>query len=363
MVSTNDGQKTKVAILIENNFEDSEFQIPYTALQQAGAEISILGSRMNDEYQGKRGKVTIKPTATATEVRAEDFDAIIIPGGQAPDKIRANPNAVRLVKDAIDGGKLVAAVCHGPQVLIEADCLRDKQATGFRAIAKDIENAGANYINEPVVVDTNLITSRQPGDLPIFTTTILTRLHLNIENTVLPDRMDNNYQWWKLGEAWGGSSRNEIVNALNTAIAGEAYTLKAFELYVDETSDSEIRTILEEVCIIKRQHIERLEARLAAFDERVTWQEVGGAAIATLQSWIESKDDIEILRRALGNLQTGVVDSYHLCGQLTDPITVKILTDIEENLSLLEQRVGDLYRTRMGKNVKPPTPTTMAAVG
>lgn len=363
MVSTNNGQKTRVAILIENNFEDSELHIPYKALQKAGAEIAILGSRMNDEYEGKRGKVTIKPTATATEMRAEDFDAIIIPGGHAPDKIRANPNAVRLVMDAIDEGKIVAAVCHGPQVLIEADRLRDKQATGFRAIAKDIQNAGANYIDEPVVVEGNLITSRQPGDLPIFTTTILTRLHLKIENTVLPDRRDNSYEWWKLGEAWGGSSRDEIVNAINTAIAGESYTLKAFELYVDETSDAEIRTLLEEVCILKRQQVKRLETRLAAFDERVTWQEVGGAAIATLQSWIESKNDIDILRRALGNLQTGVVDSYHLCGQLTDPLTVAILTDIEENLSLLEQRVGDLYRARMGKNVKPPTPTTIAAVG
>ncbi|MBE9167195.1 DJ-1/PfpI/YhbO family deglycase/protease [Pleurocapsales cyanobacterium LEGE 06147] len=362
MVSTNDRQKTRVAILIENNFEDSEFQIPYTALQQAGAEISILGSRMNDEYKGKRGIVTIKPTATATEVRAEDFDAIIIPGGNAPDKIRANPNAVRLVTDAIDEGKLVAAVCHGPQVLIEADRLRDKQATGFQAIRKDIQNAGANYIDEPVVVETNLITSRQPGDLPVFTTTILTRLHLNIENTVLPDRSDSTYEWWRLGEAWGGSSRDEIVNAINTAIAGESYTLKAFELYVDKASDPEIRTMLEEVCILKRQHIKRLETRLTAFEEGVTWQEAGGAAIATLQSWIESSDNMDILRRALGNLQTGVVDSYHLCGQLTDPLTVAILTDIEKNLSLLEQRVGDLYRARVGKNVKPPMPTTMAAV-
>jgi hypothetical protein len=93
---------------------------------------------------------------------ASAFDAVIIPGGMAPDKMRRNPNTVGFVQDAMQQGKLVAAVCHGPQVLIEGDLLRGKQATGFIAIRKDMINAGANYIDEPLVIDGNLITSRQP---------------------------------------------------------------------------------------------------------------------------------------------------------------------------------------------------------
>ncbi|MBV9959089.1 MAG: DJ-1/PfpI family protein, partial [Acidobacteria bacterium] len=127
-------EKTKVAILVEKNFEDSEFQIPYTALQEAGAEVTVLGSRVNEKYAGKQGKVSIKPDATTTEMRAADFDAVIIPGGMAPDTMRTNMKTVRFVADALEQGKLVAAVCHGPQVLIEGDLLKGRRATGFRAI-------------------------------------------------------------------------------------------------------------------------------------------------------------------------------------------------------------------------------------
>ncbi|MBE9128383.1 MULTISPECIES: DJ-1/PfpI/YhbO family deglycase/protease [unclassified Coleofasciculus] len=355
---------TKVAILIEDQFEDSEFNIPNTALKQAGANVVVLGSRMNDEYQGKGGKVSVKPDATATEVRSEDFDAIVIPGGAAPDKIRANPNAVRLIMDAMAQGKLIAAVCHGPQILIEADQLRGKQATGFRSIRKDMQNAGATYINEPLVVDGNLITARQPSDLPIFTATLLSRLGLSIPNTVLPDMSDRTFEWWKMAADWGGSSRSDIVNALNTAISGEHYTYKAYEQYAERTTDPELRLVLREVCITKQQHIQLLESRLAAFNEQVSWQAMGSEALATLQSWLQANDDDRaILRRALGDLQTGVVDSYHLSSQLTDPLTVEILMQIEENLSRHEERVSELYRARLGSNVQPPMPTTMAIVG
>lgn len=361
---TNGTNHPRVAILIEEMFEDSEFTIPYTALKQALANVVVLGSRMNDEYHGKAGKITVKPDATATEVRSEDFDAIVIPGGIAPDRIRANPNAVRLVMNAMAQGKLIAAVCHGPQVLIEADQLRDKQATGFRAIRKDIQNAGATYINEPVVVDGNLITARQPSDLPMFTATILSRLGLSIDTLVLPDLSDRTFEWWKIAEGWGGSTRSDIVNALNTAISGEHYTYKAFDQYATRTTDSELRLVLREICTTKQQHIQLLEARLVAFNEQVSWQAMGSEALATLQSWLQSNDDDRaILRRALGDLQTGVVDAYHLCSQLTDPLTVELMTQVEENLSRHEQRLSDLYRARLGDNVQPPMPTTMAIVG
>jgi protease I len=359
MTSNNGHQKVRVAILVENSFEDSELQVPCAALSQAGASICVIGSRMNDEYKGKQGKVRVKPSATATEVRAQDFDAIVIPGGAAPDRIRTNPNAVRFVMEAMDAGKPIAAVCHGPQVLIEADRLRGKTATGFLAIRQDLENAGVNYINEPLVIDGNLITSRQPGDLPIFATAILDRLGLTIENMTLPDTSDNTYEWWQLGEAWGGSSRSDIVNALNAAIAGENYTLNTFEHYIEKLSDPELSSIFQEIRNTKQEHIQNLETRLANFGDRTSWQSKGGETYANLQNLVQSDDDIAILRRALGEIQTGVVDTYNLYTQLTDPITVAILTEVESNLAQYERRLGELYRARLGENVEPPIPTVM----
>jgi protease I len=357
--SQNGSSQTRVAILVENGFEDSEFQVPYTALKRTAADVVVLGTRMNEEYRGKRGKVSIRPDATTTEVLSDDFDAIIIPGGHAPDHIRINDQAVKMVMNAMAQGKLIAAVCHGPQVLIEADQLRNKQATGFRAIRKDIQNAGATYIDEPVVVDGNLITARRPGDLPMFTTMVLSYLGLQMEET-LPDPADETYDWWQLGERWGGSSRQDIINVINTALVGERYTLGAFRQYNERLSDAEAKVVFSEVLTAKESHVERLEVRLRQFDEAVSWQAVGSEAFATLQGWLQSSDEDNILRRALGDLQTGVVDARHFSAQLTDPVTSNILDRIAGNLTRLEERVGDLYRARLGNAVEAPMPTTVS---
>ena len=362
-MSVNGAIKKRIAILLENGFEDSEFKIPYNALQKAGATTVILGTRMNEEYKGKRGELSIAPEATAAEVRSEDFDAILIPGGLAPDKIRTNPNAVRLVIDAMAQGKVIAAICHGPQVLIEADQLRLRQATGFRAIRKDIQNAGATYINEPVVVNGNLITSRQPSDLPMFAAAIINSLGLSIEGTTLPSASDLSYEWWKLGEAWGGSTRGEIVNALNVAVMGERYSAAALKEYEKRATDIELKVVLRETMTTKQRHIALLESRLKDFGEEVSWQAMGSEALATLQSWLQSNtSEPDIMRRALGDLQTGIVDSSGLYLQITDPATAEILQEIEANLSLHEQRFGDLYRARLGAKVEAPMPTTFAGV-
>ena len=197
--------------------------------------------------------------------------------------------------------------------------LRGKHATSVRSIRKDLQNAGATYVNEPIVIDGNLVTARQPSDLPIFTTMILNHLGLTIKSTKLPEVTDRTFDWWKLGAAWGGSSRQEIVNALNTAIMGERYTLEAFMQYSYRVSDQELRLFLQGLSSTKHYHVERLEARLHdAFKDKVTWQAVGSEAYAALQSWLQSSDNLSILRRALGDIQTGVIDVYHLCSQLTD---------------------------------------------
>ena len=133
MTTTGAERAKRVAILIEQHVEDSEFNIPYNALRAAGAEVTVLGSRVDETYQGKQLKLSMKADATTTDALAEDFDAVVIPGGMAPDKMRTNMKTVRFVQDAAERGLLVAAVCHGPQVLIEGELLNGKRATGYRA--------------------------------------------------------------------------------------------------------------------------------------------------------------------------------------------------------------------------------------
>ncbi|MEJ7711068.1 MAG: DJ-1/PfpI/YhbO family deglycase/protease [Pyrinomonadaceae bacterium] len=340
------GPGKKVAILIENNVEDSEFQVPFTALKAAGAEVTVLGSRMNEAYQGKEGKVSQKADATTTDARAEEFDAVVIPGGMAPDVMRTNMKTVRFVQEAMNQGKLVAAVCHGPQLLIEGDLLRGKRATGFRAIRKDMQNAGAQYMDEPLVVDGNLITSRQPGDLPIFTAEIIKRLGLTIANTELPAANEMNAQWWKFGEEWGGSTKSEIAEGLNTAIRGERYAVEAFAHYAEKVSDPELRAVFTEIANTKRRHVELLEARLNELGEKETLQAAGSGAWATLKSWLQSSDEVATLQRAMGDLQTGVVDAWNLHNKFTDPKTTAIFDQIMEDIAVHEQRIADLYHAR-----------------
>ncbi|MGH9942004.1 MAG: DJ-1/PfpI/YhbO family deglycase/protease [Pyrinomonadaceae bacterium] len=361
----NESERTKkVAILIEQHVEDAEFQLPYNALREAGAEVTVLGSRTNEKYIGKQQKLSIEADMTTTEARAADFDAVIIPGGMAPDRMRTNMKTVRFVQDAMEQGKLVAAVCHGPQVLIEGDLLKGKRATGFRAIRKDMQNAGANFENAPLVTDGNLLTSRRPGDLPIFTTAILNQLGLSAEGRPVFDVNNQQADWWQLGEGWGGSTKAEIVDALNTAIRGERYALTAFEHYADKAvADAALKSFFGEVCEDKRRHLQLLEARLAELGEKESFQAAGSGAWATLKSWIQSSDEVSLLRRALGDLQTGVVDAYNLSVQLTDPATTAIFDEIEIDLARHEQQAADRYHARLGdQEAKPAQPSTGAAV-
>ena len=362
MTATNTKQ---IAILIENDVEDVEFQIPYNALRNVEAEVVVLGSRTNETYKGKQGKVSIKADATTTEARAEDFDAVIIPGGMAPDKMRTNMKTVRFVQDAFRQNKLVAAVCHGPQVLIEGDLLRGKRATGFRAIRKDMQNAGADYVDQPLVEDGNLLTSRHPGDLPIFTTAILRRLGLSlgIKGVSLPDEGDRTAEWWKLGEQWGGSSKSEIASAINTAIRGERYAAEAFENYADKASDPELRGVFREIQSTKLRHIQMLEGRLAELGEKESFQAAASGAYATLKGWFQSSDDVAVLQRALGDLQTGVNDAWYSSIQYTDPTTSMILDEIATDTAKHETRVEELYEARQKPGeAKAAAPTTGTAV-
>ncbi len=363
MISQNNQpNKKRVAILIENGVEDAEFQVPYKGLQMSGIEVVVLGSRTNETYKGKQGKVSVQADGTTTEAIASEFDAVVIPGGMAPDKMRTNPNTVRFVQEAMAQGKLVAAVCHGPQVLIEGDLLKGKQATGFIAIRKDMINAGANYVDEPLVVDGNLLTSRRPGDLAIFTTAILTRLGYGGKDAALPSENDQSAEWWKLADAWGGSTKGEIAKALNTALAGERYSQEAFGQYAEKTSDKELRSLLQEMIANKQRHIQILEARLDALGEKPSFSAQAADKYAKLKTSLQGSDEMFLLRTALGDIQTGVVDAFNLSTQLTDPASTAIFMEIEKDLSVYERHVADLYRARMGSGgMQAAQPTTGAA--
>jgi protease I len=169
-------QGKRIAILAEEDFEDSELMEPLRAMRDAGARVTIVGSGSHDTYHGKRAQAKIKVDTIADKVNIQDFDAVIIPGGYAPDRMRLHQSMIDLVKKASDCGKVVAAVCHGPQLLISANVVRGRRITSWPSVAIDLKNAGANWVDEPVVQDGKLITARKPSDLPRFSKAIIDAL-------------------------------------------------------------------------------------------------------------------------------------------------------------------------------------------
>jgi protease I len=168
----------RIAILAEDDFEDSELTEPLRAIKDAGARVLIVGSGSKKSYKGKRGSAVVTVDTTADKVKADEFDAIIVPGGYAPDKMRLHQPMVDLVRKAHEAGKIIAAVCHGPQLLISADIVKGRRVTSWPSVAVDLKNAGATWVDEPVVKDGNIITSRKPADLPKFNKAIIEALLL-----------------------------------------------------------------------------------------------------------------------------------------------------------------------------------------
>ena len=156
----------KVLIPVEEMFNTFEFWYPYYRLKEAGCEVVVMGSGSSETYTGKPG-TEIKVDVSADQVSAADYDGIV-PGGYAPDIMRRYPKMVQLVRDFDETGKVVAAICHAGWMLASAEILESRTATSFFAIKDDLIHAGANWVDQEVVVDGNLITSRKPDDLPAF---------------------------------------------------------------------------------------------------------------------------------------------------------------------------------------------------
>ena len=165
-------QSKKVVIPVESMFNTFEFWYPYYRLKEAGAEVTVVGSGSAETYTGKPG-TEVKVDASIEQVSAADFDGMVIPGGYAPDIMRRYPKMVQLVKDLFESGKVVAAICHAGWMLASAEILPGKTVTSFYAIKDDLVHAGAEWVDQEVVVDGNLITSRTPDDLPVFMRTVI----------------------------------------------------------------------------------------------------------------------------------------------------------------------------------------------
>lgn len=170
-------QGRKVAVLAEDLYEDLELWYPVLRMREEGATVIVVGPRAQT-YKSKNG-YPAEATTAAEQVSAGEFDAVIVPGGYAPDKMRRSEAMVRLVRDAFQQGKVVAAICHAGWMLASADILKGVRATSVRAIKDDMVNAGAEWVDQPVVRDRNVITSRRPDDLPDFCREIIGALHVN----------------------------------------------------------------------------------------------------------------------------------------------------------------------------------------
>jgi len=159
---------SRIAFVVGEDFEDSEFRKPYDALRAAGHRITIIGTKAGENVSGKKHKETAAIELAAADAKPGDYDALVIPGGYSPDHLRMNADVVAFVEAMVKGGKLIAAVCHGPQLLIEAHAVDGKTLTSWPSVKTDLVNAGATWVDREVVVDDRLITSRKPDDLPAF---------------------------------------------------------------------------------------------------------------------------------------------------------------------------------------------------
>jgi protease I len=157
----------KIAVLVENGFEDVELLYPYYRFQEAGYRVEVVGPEAGVVYSGKKGG-SITSTLAPGDVDLDEYAAVIVPGGWAPDRMRTKPGLVQLVKDADSKGLVIAAICHAAQLLVEADILRGRKLTCVRSVITDVRNAGGEYLDQEVVVDGNLVTSRTPPDMPAW---------------------------------------------------------------------------------------------------------------------------------------------------------------------------------------------------
>ncbi len=176
----------RVAIIVDDLFEDEELQVPRDRLREAGHEVVVVGLTAGKKLTGKRGKEKITTERAIGDVSADEFDALVVPGGYSPDRLRTSQGMVGLTRTMVVTGKPTAAVCHGPWMLAEADVAEGRMLTSWPSIKTDMVNAGAIWVDREVVEDGNLITSRKPQDLEAFSAALLRQLEGKIPERTAP---------------------------------------------------------------------------------------------------------------------------------------------------------------------------------
>ncbi len=170
----------RIMFIVASDFEDSEFRVPYDRVRQAGHEAVIVGIEAGKQLKGKKGKESITAEQSAADMSAEDFDALVIPGGYSPDHLRLDSDMVDLVQAFFEADKPLAAICHAGWMLAEADIVDGRTVTSWPSIKTDLINAGARWVDRKVVEDGNLITSRKPDDLEAFCEALLRQIDRGI---------------------------------------------------------------------------------------------------------------------------------------------------------------------------------------
>jgi protease I len=166
---------SSIAVLMTNMFQDVEYEKPADAFRKAGHELTHVGLKAGVPVIGEHG-MTVRIDRAVHDVHVADFDALFIPGGYSPDKLRVDEDAVRFAREFVNSGKPVFGICHAAQLLITARVLKGRRVTGWTSLIQDIKNAGAEYVEAEVVVDKNLVTSRKPDDIPAFSKAALEML-------------------------------------------------------------------------------------------------------------------------------------------------------------------------------------------
>jgi protease I len=226
----------RAVVLAEKMYEDLELWYPLLRLRGAGMAVQVVGTGSDQTYPSKHG-YPVQVDTTADMVSAKDVDAVIVPGGYAPDYLRRHPAVLQLVRDVFNGGKIVAAICHGGWVLASAGILKGRKMTSVPAIKDDMVNAGAKWVDQEVVQDGNLITSRKPDDLPGFTDAIIGALG-GVEAAGL-DRV---------------TEKTSATEALCMAIQAEEAAYRFYSMAVQRVKDAEAKNVFSSLAKEEERH-------------------------------------------------------------------------------------------------------------
>ena len=176
-MANNGSQRGTIACLLASDFEDSEFRIPHDRLRDAGYDVDVIGFEAGQKLKGEKGREEVTTARGIDDADPDTYEGLLIPGGYSPDKLRADPRFVEFVRRFDRTGRPLAAVCHGPQLLLAAELQRGRRLTAWSTVQNDLRQAGANVVDAAVVVDDNWITSRKPDDLEAFSAKLLEELH------------------------------------------------------------------------------------------------------------------------------------------------------------------------------------------